>query len=87
MAGTDSDDERETFDYDLEEVEGSESEDDAESAAESPPWRFSLEDVSEEGVVRSRIEAGDPNPEHVLFVVLGAVAMVLVFVRLFLLVG
>jgi len=49
-------------------------------------WRFDLDEVNDEGIVQTRIEAGDPEPEHVLFVVLGALAMVLVFARLWLLV-
>jgi hypothetical protein len=53
---------------------------------ESDSWRFDLDEVSEEGVVQSRIEAGDPEPEHVLFVVLGALATALVFARLWLLI-
>ena len=58
---------------------------DADEAAES--WQFELDEVDEDGIVRSRsrIETGDPEPEHVLFVVLGALSMVLVFVRLWLL--
>lgn len=52
---------------------------------ENGQWRFGLDDVDEEGIVKATIEPGEPTLEHVLFVVLGALAMVLVIVRLWLL--
>jgi hypothetical protein len=56
--------------------------------ASTPPeedpdgWRFDLEDVDDEGIVRKSIEPGPVNRENAVFVLLGALAMVLVFVRL-----
>lgn len=60
-----------------------------EGAPEEPSdgWRFGLDEVDEEGIVRPAIEPGRPDPEHVLFVVLGAIATVLVFFRLWTLTG
>ncbi len=49
-------------------------------------WRFGVDDVGEDGLVQTAIEAEEPDPEHAVFVVLGALAMVLVFVHLWTLV-
>ncbi len=57
---------------------------DADGAGED--WRFGVDDVGEDGVVQSVIEAENPDLEHAAFVVLGALAMVLVFVHLWTLV-
>jgi len=53
---------------------------------ESEEWRFGVEDVDEDGAVSSVVEAETPDLEHAVFVVLGALAMVLVFVHLWTLV-
>jgi hypothetical protein len=49
---------------------------------EADGWRFELDDVDEEGIIRSSIEPGRIDRENAVFVLLGVVAMVLVFVRL-----
>lgn len=87
--GTGGDRDREEFAYDPEEVteDGPEPETEAEATDDEERfWRFDLDEVNEEGMVRRTIEAGDPKPENALFVVLGALATVLVFVHLWLLV-
>jgi len=53
---------------------------------EDDAWRFGVDDVDEDGLVQSAIEAEDPELEHAVFVVLGALAMVLVFAHLWTLV-
>ena len=55
-------------------------------AGEGDDWRFDVDDVDEDGLVQSAIEAEDPDLEHAAFVVLGALAMVLVFAHLWTLV-
>lgn len=50
-------------------------------------WRFSLDDVDEDGIVTTEIEPEELDLENAAFVVLGAIAMVLVFFRLSMLVG
>jgi len=85
-AGDDDDDERFSPRADAGEGDRVEGERETEDEEGEDSWRFDLDEVSEEGVVQSRIEAGDPEPEHVLFVVLGALATALVFARLWLLV-
>jgi hypothetical protein len=52
-------------------------------ADEDEGWRFSLDDVDEDGVVRRSIEPGEPKLENVVFVVLGAIAMVVVVYQLY----
>jgi hypothetical protein len=61
------------------EREGDENDDD--------DWRFGLSEVDEDGVVTPPITPEKIDPENALFVLLGAIAMVLVFVRLWLLVS
>lgn len=73
------------------------SDDDAEAEAEAgtdpvradetdDDWRFDVDEVGDDGVVTSTVERETIEAEHALFVVLGALAMVLVFVRLWTLV-
>jgi|APHM01.1.fsa_nt_gi hypothetical protein len=59
---------------------------DGDTSDEADDWRFGVEEVGEEGVVQSAIEVEEPTLEHAVFVVLGALAMVLVFVHLWTLV-
>ncbi|PSQ15877.1 hypothetical protein BRD00_12750 [Halobacteriales archaeon QS_8_69_26] len=54
---------------------------------EEASWRFELDDVDEDGIVRTEIEPEELDPENVAFVILGVIAMVLVFFRLSMLVG
>lgn len=60
-------------------------------SGEAPPegdrdqWRFGIDEVDEDGIVRPGIEPGTPKPEHVLFVALGVLAMMLVVGRIWLL--
>lgn len=49
---------------------------------EAQNWRFELDDVDEDGIVEDSIEPQDVGFENAVFVLLGALAMVLVFVRL-----
>jgi general stress protein YciG len=87
-----ADGDRGDFAYDPEEVsdsgdDGGETQTQSQTEPEDEDtWRFSLDEVGEDGTTRPPIEAGSPEAENVLFVVLGAVATVLVFVRLALLV-
>jgi len=59
---------------------------DEDGDAEDGQWRFGLDDVGEDGIVKPRIEPGSPKLENVVFVLLGVAAMVLLIVRLWLLI-
>lgn len=55
--------------------------------ADDDGWRFDLDEVDEDGIVTTDIEPEELDAENVAFVLLGAIAMVLVFVRLSMLLG
>jgi hypothetical protein len=50
-------------------------------ASEGESWRFSLEDLDEDGEPAEPLTPGSPEPEHVAFVLLGAAFTVFVFSR------
>jgi hypothetical protein len=69
------------------EPDGNDGDDRGESAVEGTEpdaenWRFELDEVGEDGVVEDSIEPQHVDFESAVFVLLGALAMVLVFVRL-----
>ena len=52
-------------------------------ATDDEGWRFDVDDVDEDGIVRQSIEPGQINPENAVFVLLGAIAMVVVVYQLY----
>jgi hypothetical protein len=60
---------------------------DGEGVVEESSWRFSLEEVGEDGIETPTVEPERIDPEHALFVGLGAVATGLIFLRLWMLVS
>lgn len=50
----------------------------ADETAAADTWRFSLDDVDEDGIVRPPMEPGSPAPENVFFVLVGVVGTLLV---------
>lgn len=48
------------------------------ASGEDSQWTFALDDVDENGIVRPTLEPGSPELENVVFVLLGAVGILLV---------